>query len=105
MPRNPLMIDPEAVRVPDPADPSDGGVVGNSIPVAEFYDPNHADAVQFQRSTPPDPTRGLKAKDMDAERTKAKMPGAITGVSITTATDVTDASSCKIFKGSGHALP
>lgn len=53
---------------------------GDSIPLGEFYDPkhpeaahvpeaydpNHPDAVQFQRSTPPDPTRGLKPKDVGA---------------------------------------
>jgi hypothetical protein len=62
-----MVIDPEAVRIPDPSN----DVAGNSIPVAEFYDPNHPDAVQFQRSTPPDPTRGLTIDDLDAEHKRA----------------------------------
>jgi hypothetical protein len=40
------------VTVPDPADPSKNMVLGRSIG-PETYDPNHPDAVQFQRSSSP----------------------------------------------------
>ncbi|HEX8146585.1 MAG TPA: hypothetical protein VF591_05355 [Pyrinomonadaceae bacterium] len=65
VPRNPTVFDPEAAHVPDAP-----GVTGNSIPVANFYDPNHPDAVQFQRSMPADPMRGLTIDDLDAERAR-----------------------------------
>jgi hypothetical protein len=59
-----MVFDPTAAHVPEEAK------AGRSIPVAEFYDPNHQDAVQFQRSTPTDPTRGLTIDDLDAERAR-----------------------------------
>jgi hypothetical protein len=49
-----MAFDPEAVHVPD------------------AYDPNHSDAVQFQRSTTPDPTRGLTVDDVEAEQERAR---------------------------------
>jgi hypothetical protein len=65
VPRSSLVIDPTSAHVPTDA-------VGNSIPVADFYDPNHPDAVQFQRSTPPDPTQGLTIADVTAEREQSR---------------------------------
>jgi hypothetical protein len=47
---------PEPARMvtfPDPADPSKRMIVGRSIG-PETYDPNHPDAVQFQRSSSPE---------------------------------------------------
>ena len=78
VPRNPMVVDPEAVRVPDP---SGEIVVGNSIPVADFYDPNHPDAVQFQCSTPRDPTRGLTIDELDAEQGACQRVRALTDAS------------------------
>ena len=54
VPRNPMVFDPEAAHVPD------------------AYDPNHRDAVQFQRSTPPDPTRGLTVDDVEAHQERVR---------------------------------
>lgn len=59
VPRNPMVFDPTAAHVPEPAcmvvpDPADPSkqmmVTGNVGPAT--YDPNHPDAVQFMRSTP-----------------------------------------------------
>ena len=78
VPRSPLVVDPAAAHVPeparmvsfpDPADPAKQMIVGRSI-VPEDYDPNHPDAVQFMRSTPeelPDRQRYYRGKYYDGD--------------------------------------
>jgi hypothetical protein len=63
IPPNPMVFDPEAAQKPDVT--SLAGKI-----VHEAYDPTHPDAVQFQRSTPADPTRGLTIDDLDSERAR-----------------------------------
>lgn len=79
VPRNPMVIDPTAAHVPeparmvtfsDPADPSKRMVPGRSIG-PETYDENHPDAVQFQRSTPeelPDHQKYYRGEYYDGDR-------------------------------------
>jgi hypothetical protein len=54
VPLNPMVFDPEAAHVPD------------------VYDQNHPDATLFQRSTPPDPTRGLTVDDVESEQGRTR---------------------------------
>lgn len=79
VPHNSMVIDPTAAHVPeaarmatfpDPADPSKRMVLGRSIG-PETYDPNHPDAVQFQRSTAeelPDHQRYYRGEYYDGDR-------------------------------------
>lgn len=74
-PHNPMVCDPTAAHVPEPArmvvpDPSRQLIVTGEVGPAT-YDPNHPDAVQFMRSTPeelPDHQKYYRGQYYDGDR-------------------------------------
>lgn len=78
VPHNPMVIDPTAAHVPeparmvvpDPADPSRQLIVTGDVG-PDIYDPKHPDAVQFQRSEPeklPDHQKYYRGEYYDGDR-------------------------------------